>query len=81
MFGPPHRKNPPTPSTRVMWQAKQMLLDKMQHCMTKSKPQDSNALAESADISPKSTQKEDVEAGADHDSPRMVPRMHTEEEG
>ena len=48
--------------------------------MIKSKTRGSNALAESADISQKSTQKEDVEAGADHDSPRMGPRTRAAEE-
>ena len=48
--------------------------------MIKSKMQGSNALAESADISQKSTQKEDVEAGADHDSPRTGLRTRTAEE-
>ena len=52
----------------------------MQHHMIKSKMQGSNALAESTDISQKSTQKEDVEAGADHDSPRMGPKTHAAEE-
>ena len=84
---------------RVMRQAKQVLLDEMQHCMTKSKTdkanvsprqnvdlnstksQGSNAMAESTDASPKSTQKEDTEEGATHDTPRKVLRTCTTEEG
>ena len=49
--------------------------------MMKSKLQDSNAMAESTDISPKSAQKEDAKAGADHGAPRTVPRMCAAEEG
>ena len=40
--------------------------------MMKPKLQGSNAMAESANISPKSTQKEDAEAGAAHGAPRKV---------